>query len=99
MISIPLLPEDQRVWEQYLADCGLPLNYMADYTRMGLVVNRFEQACRLLTRAELKLNCQPAGYCVLELPPPGNLPSVGELLEKGGVYWEYSDIAATLYQA
>lgn len=98
MITIPLFPEDIRSRASYLSSREIPLHYMADFTLMGLIVDKYNEARDLLSNeaypfAETSYNLE------LSLRSHADIRSITRLLETNGIACTMSDIADSLYQA
>lgn len=98
MPKIALIENSCRNKSLYLQNSCLPTFYMEDFSVLGLVVERYEEACALL---------QNDGYTVLtveggsdiQLAHPGQISTIIASLRKSGIAAQLSDIADTIYQA
>jgi predicted RNA binding protein YcfA (HicA-like mRNA interferase family) len=98
MPKIALVANNCRSRSLYLQNSRLPAFYMEDFSVLGLLVERYEEACALL---------QNDGYTVLEakggsdvnLVHPDQIVTIIDTLKKNGIATELADIADTIYQA
>ena len=98
MATIALLPCDLKSRATYLGNRELPSNYMGDFSLMGFVVDRYQDACTLLASAGYRLH-QQAGGMDINIDTPLHLPKIKALLTANNIHCDWSDIADTLYQA
>lgn len=98
MNKIVLCHNDGVSRAKYLENQTLPDNYMGDYTVMGFVVDRYDNAVALLTSCGYQL--EEVGECIeVIIDSSTELPLIKNILVDGKIHCEYSDIADTLYQA
>lgn len=95
---IALLPCDINSRGRYLGNKQLPNNYMADFTLMGFVVDRYQEAIALLSSAGYRLDEQEGGTDI-SIDTPRHLPEIKALLTANNIRCDFSDIADTIYQA
>ena len=98
MGKIALLPSDINSRGKYLCNRELPNNYMGDFTLMGFVVDRYQEALTLLTKSNYRLNEQKGGVDIC-IDTPQDLQEIKALLTANNIRCDFSDIADTLYQA
>ncbi len=98
MAIFPLLPADIKRRERYLDSLTLPVDYMGDFSLMGFVVDRYEEACTLLLADGRRLNRHTHGSHII-IEGPANILEITRLLTSNNIYCTFSDIADTLYQA
>lgn len=98
MGTIALLPGDCRSRALYLGNRELPDNYMADFTLLGFVVGRYQEAVALLRAAGYRLEEQQGGADIC-VDTPGTLREIAALLHANSISCDLADIADTLYQA
>lgn len=98
MGKIALLPCDINSRGKYLGNKKLPNNYMADFTLMGFVVDRYQEALTLLTKSCYRLDEQEGGTDIF-IDSPLELQEIKALLTANNIRCDFSDIADTLYQA
>ena len=95
---IALVPCDIHSRGKYLGSRKLPPNYMADFTLMGFVVDRYQDARTLLTAAGYHLEEQEGGSDI-RISNPEHLLEIKALLTTHNINCDFSDVADTLYQA
>jgi hypothetical protein len=83
---------------KYLGSRKLPTNYMADFTLMGFVVDRYQEARALLISAGFRVDEQEGGSDI-SISSSGHLLKIKALLTAHDIRCDFSDIADTLYQA
>lgn len=98
MGTIALLPCDMKSRATYLGNRELPDNYMSDFSLMGFIVDRYQDARALLATAGYRLDEQEGGTDV-RIDNPQHLPKIKALLTANSIRCDWSDIADTLYQA
>jgi len=96
-MKMPLLPSDISRRAQYLQH-RLPQRYMEDFSLLGLVVDRFPEACRLLAEHGYQLT-EEDGVAEISIDFIRQLQPLMTLLESGRIGCELADIADTVYQA
>jgi hypothetical protein len=98
MGTIALLSCDVKSRANYLGNKQLPNNYMSDFSLMGFVVDRYQDACTVLASAGYRLHRQEGGMDI-SIDTPLHLPRIKALLTANNIRCDLSDIADTLYQA
>lgn len=98
MGKIALLPCDINSRGKYLGNRELPNNYMGDFTLMGFVVDRYQEALTLLTKSSYQLDEQEGGTDIC-FSSPLELQEIRALLTANNIKCDFSDIADTFYQA
>ena len=98
MGKVALLPCDTNSRGKYLANRELPNNYMADFTLMGFVVDRYQEAITVLTKSRYRLDEQEGGTDIA-ISTPLDLLEIKEILTANNISCDFSDIADTIYQA
>lgn len=98
MGRIALLPDDNSSKGTYLSNRKLPQNYMGDFTLMGFLVDRYQEALILLTAAGYQLDKQEGGTDIC-IDNALHLTQIKALLIANNIRCDFSDIADTLYQA
>jgi hypothetical protein len=98
MGKIALLPYDYNIRGKYLDNIELPNNYMGDFTLMGFLVDRYQEAVAILTSAGYRLEKLEAGIDI-QIETPGHLLQMKALLTANDISFDFSDIADTIYQA
>lgn len=98
MGKIALLPCDIQSKGKYLEKRKLPDNYMEDFSLMGFVVDRYQEALSILTNYSYQLDVHKAGT-EIHINTPQDLQKIEKLLKANNVRCDFSDIADSLYQA
>ncbi len=98
MGKIALLPCDINIRGKYLGNKELPDNYMGDFTLMGFVVDRYQEALTLLTNSRYRLDEQQGGADIC-INSPKDIQEIKTLLTANNIRCDFSDIADTIYQA
>lgn len=98
MGKVALLPCDTNSRGKYLDSRELPNNYMADFTLMGFVVDRYQEALTVLTKSRYQLDEQEGGTDI-SIRTPLDLLEIKALLTANNISCDFSDIADTIYQA
>ena len=98
MGKIAIIPEDCRSAASYLSHQPLPLEYMSDYSVLGLRVNRYRQALEVLRESGFPLSEKNGGADV-GIDGPQSVQKIRSLLNRSEITSEIADIADTLYQA
>lgn len=98
MTIIPLLPPDLKSREIYLNSRTLPVNYMADFSLMGFIVDSYTEACDLLQSEGYWLTRHQYGS-ELTIEGPAQIAEINSVLSSKKIICTFSDIADTLYQA
>ena len=98
MTKIALLPADTRSRGIYLENKELPTNYMEDFSLMGLVVDRYQQALDILRSSGFSME-ELRGGTDVTITSFSRLPEIADLLSAKGIRCDLSDVADTLYQA
>lgn len=98
MTIIPLLPSDSKSREIYLNSRTLPVNYMADFSLMGFIVDSYPEACKLLQSKGYRVTRHQHGS-ELTIEGPAQITEISCILSSKNINCTFSDIADTLYQA
>lgn len=98
MTKIAIFPIDPVCRAEYLGNQQLPANYMSDFSLMGFVVDRYNEALALLTSAGYHLERLKVGAEIF-IQTPHNLTEIRNLLLQNSIQCEYTDIVDSLYQA
>jgi hypothetical protein len=75
----------------------LPVFYMSDYSVLGLLVDKLEEAVRALRKNEFVV-LDESGDLEVTLDGPGHLQKAIQLLNANGIGWEISDVISGIYQ-
>lgn len=76
----------------------IPVNYMSDFTIMGFIVDRFEDALTLLHTAGYHIDIHKTGADII-IENSNDLPGIQALFSQNEIHCDYSDIADTIYQS
>jgi hypothetical protein len=98
MGTIALLPCDVNSKAKYLASRTLPPNYMEDFSLMGFVVDRYNEALNLLILHSYQLEKQKGGVDIY-IHTAEDLQKIRSLLNANNISCDFSDIADSIYQA
>ncbi len=98
MGKIVILPDDCKSKASYLVDIALPTFYMSDFTVMGLLVSRYQDALDLIVSKGFTLERKNGGSDVV-VGNPLHIQEIRSFLAENGITSEFSDIADTIYQA
>lgn len=100
MGCIAILPQASQclqVGQAYLEEKGLPAFYMEDHSIMGLLVERFDDAVRLLEEQGFLLTRKKDAVEV-DTQSPAQIESLFALLETNRIAFEMRDILERVYQ-
>jgi hypothetical protein len=78
-------------------DRQLPIFYMNDYSKMGLRVDRLDDACMLLKRQSFTITETVEGIRV-EISSPGRIPEICRTLQAQGIACSITDLVESIYQ-
>ncbi len=78
-------------------DRPLPVFYMVDYSVMGLLVDRFDEALRTLKEQGFSIEEGTSGIEVV-IESPARVREVVRLLEERGIGCEMADVVGDMYQ-
>lgn len=98
MITVPIVPSNPENRALYFTEQDIPDKYMEDYSKIGFMVERYEDSIALLLGAGYRLQRKRYGAS-LQLEDAMGLAEVRALLHSASLYCEYGDIADTFYQA
>lgn len=99
MRKLPVLPkkvDGSRAGRPCVPDASLPVFYMVDYSVLGLLVDRFQEAVRVLER-EFTVVDEPVGVGVV-IDGAAHVQKVFQVLEKHHIACEMADIVDQIYQ-
>ena len=100
MGHIALLPQGsqcRQAGQTYLEEIGLPTFYMGDHSIMALLVEKFEDAVRLLQKSGYLLSRKKSTVEV-GTTGPEQVKKLFQLLEDNLIQFEMRDIFARVYQ-
>lgn len=98
MAKIALLANECRSRSLYLENSSLPTFYMEDFSILGLLVERYEEACGLLKAGGYNI-VKLDGGSDIHLEHRDQIRAIIGTLKQHGIPTELSDIADTIYQA
>lgn len=75
----------------------LPIFYMNDYSKMGLRVDRLDDARMLLQNRSFAITETAAGIRV-EISSPGRIPEICRMLQAQGIACNITDLVESVYQ-
>ena len=105
MGRIPLVAKDrgssgkdpQQPRECYVIARPLPIFYMSDYSVLGLLVDKLEEAVEVLGRNHFSVT-EDAGDVEVAVDTPGRLPEIIQILKENGIRCEIADVVGGIYQ-
>jgi hypothetical protein len=105
MGRIPLVAKDRgssgkdphQPRECYVIARPLPIFYMCDYSVLGLLVDKLEEAIRVLGRNHFSVT-QEAGDIEVTVDTPDRLSEIVQVLKANGVRCEIADVVGGIYQ-
>ena len=98
MAKIALLSCDTDSKAKYLETIQLPATYMEDFTLLGFVVDRYQDALSLLTDYRYRFDELNGGADIF-IDAPQDLLKISSLFKANNIKCDISDIADSLYQA
>lgn len=98
MGRIAIVPEDVHSRAEFLACLGIPLEYMGDFTVLGIVVDRYPEAVDVARDKGFIVDCLSGGVLV-EFTRTSAVAALIQELALHGIRSQYQDIADTFYQA
>ena len=87
----------QHPRECYVIARPLPIFYMSDYSVLGLLVDKLEEAVEVLGRNHISLT-EDAGDLEVAVDTPGRLPEIVQMLKENGICCEIADVVGGIYQ-
>jgi hypothetical protein len=105
MGKIPLVANDrgptgkdpQHPRECYVIARPLPIFYMSDYSVLGLLVDKLEEAVRVLGRNHFSVT-QEVGDIEVQVDTADRLPEIVQVLKVNGISCEIADLVGGIYQ-
>jgi hypothetical protein len=89
--------DPQQPRECYVIARPLPIFYMSDYSVLGLLVDKLEEAVGVLGRNHFSV-IEDAGDIEVAVDAPGRLPEIVQILKKNGIRCEIADVVGGIYQ-
>ncbi len=96
MVVLPILDKNSNQ-RACLGNKNLPADYMADYSVMGLVVDRLDAALRLLEEKKFDVRQNGEGF-EITLDSAGRIAEIAGLLQHNSIDTAMADIADQVYQ-
>ncbi|MEJ2282041.1 MAG: hypothetical protein P8X85_00445 [Desulfobacterales bacterium] len=96
MGSLPIIEKSLKR-RACLKNKNLPANYMADYTVLGLVVDRLEAALRILQEKNFAIHKDTDGYHI-SIEGAARIHEAADLLGQNGIDCAVADIVDQVYQ-
>ena len=100
MGKIAVLPKDNQCLtanQAYLADIQMPDFYMGDYSILGLLVEKFEDAVQLLQENGFQIARKKSGI-EMGIDDPDHIKKVFKLFQDHRLKFDMADIVAQVYQ-
>ncbi len=100
MGKIPMVPKDtvQSQRERYYpTDQSLPVFYMSDYSVTGLIVDRFQEAAKLLEENGFSMIDESCGITV-QFQDVEQLHKVFQLFKTHEIEYDLADLVGQVYQ-
>ena len=100
MGKIAVLPKGDKCLEAnqaYLSDKPMPDFYMGDYSILGLLVEKFEDAVRLLRENGYAIERKKSGVEV-GIANPVHIKNIFQIFHENRLRFEMEDIVAQVYQ-
>ena len=96
MGSLPIIEKSQKR-RACLENKNLPANYMADFTVLGLVVNRLGAALQILEENKFEIHKDTDGYHI-SIEGAARIHEAADLLGQNGIDCAVADIVDQVYQ-
>jgi hypothetical protein len=93
----PLGKSPQQRQPCYLISRPLPIFYMSEFSVLGLLVDRLEEAIGVLDRNHFSVT-QEAGDIEVAVDTPDHLQEMFQVLKANGVLFEIADMVNGIYQ-
>ncbi len=98
MTQLALVARDPASRGRYLCGRTLPVQYMADFSILGFLVDRYPEACCILRKAGYALEIHSDGT-EITIASRQEIVAVHSLLAEHRIHCEFADVADTIYQA
>jgi len=96
MVVLPILQKNNQ--QQPCQETHrLPLNYMSDYSVLGLVVDRLDAALRILKEKEFEVQERKDGWRI-GVDGAGRLSEITDLFQRNDIDYTLSDVVEEVYQ-
>lgn len=98
MAKIALIPEGAAEKSEFINNLGLPVNYMEDFSVLGIVVDRYQDSVAVLKKSGFIIeNLKPGA--IISCADPSGIATMLALLSTQRIRCNYQDIADSFYQA
>lgn len=98
MAKIALIANSSESRSKYLQSAHMPVFYMEDFSILGLLVEKYEEARTVLKNKGYTI-IKLEGGSDIHLDHPGQISTIITTLLQHDIHAELSDIADTIYQA
>jgi hypothetical protein len=98
MTKLALVSCDPASRGRYLCGRDLPVQYMADFSILGFLVDRYHEACSILRKAGYALEPRNDGTEII-IGSRMDVAAIRNLLTGHSIRCEFADVADTIYQA
>ena len=98
MGKIVILSNDQRCRAAYMDNARLPAFYMGDYSVLGLLVDPYAEAVRILDEKGYQIN-KTEYSADIDIKTPAQFAEIQEFLHAHGIGAEMADVVDAVYQA
>ena len=93
---LPLLEKNSKQ-RACLGNQNLPADYMADYSVMGLVVDRLDAALRVLEEKKFDVRQKADGFHIT-IDSAARISEITRLMQQNSIDYQMADIADQIYQ-
>lgn len=98
MAKIALIPEGLDEKSEFLNNLGIPVNYMEDFSVLGIVVDRYQESVAVLKKSGFTIESLEPGS-IISFDDSSVLARLLSLLRAKRIRCNYRDIADSFYQA
>ena len=98
MAKIALIPEGVAEKSEFINNLGLPVNYMEDFSVLGIVVDRYQDSVAVLKKSGFTIESLKPG-AIISCEDPSGIGKILALLSTQSIRCNYQDIADSFYQA
>lgn len=89
--------DPERTTGCYVLARPLPASYMSEFSVVGLLVDRLEEAVQVLGANHFSVH-DATGDMEVAIDRPGNLQMIVRLLTENGIKCELADVVSGIYQ-
>jgi hypothetical protein len=100
MGRLPILPKNSSHFENrqaYLTEKCLPVFYMSDYSVMGILVDKFKEAVRILEENKFSIIQSPSGIEV-RIANAAHIQKIFQIFKKNSIDYGMADMVGQIYQ-